>query len=339
MISVLKPHPKTELNTALANDFIDLLDHHTTAHMGKWKYSNKNFSNIKSHEPKDYWQEFTHSSSYYISDAERDLIRTSLPQVITKLRMPVTNFIEFGPGASDAVQSKTVPFLHAIKTIKKYIPIDVEQGFLDQASDVVRHTGLRIQVQKINSNFYEPLSISKESDKAYQMAAMFGCTISNIEQAPYLPFPQLHLTKQLISLRSFLKKNDAFVLTVDSNQNEESLIAAYAPQKDMYMNLLWRIKHETNTSDDFDPNKFEFKPVWFPDSHALSHAIICKEPMSFSIMDRYYNLHKGQVFYFHNCYKIPSHLMIEVGQHAGFEHKAVHTDLNGRLCLHLFQVK
>jgi uncharacterized SAM-dependent methyltransferase len=337
MHNVSPLHSLGIVNIDFANDFIALLDRTQVGHMGNWKYSNINFQPSSKNMPREFWQEFTHSKDYYISNSERDLIRERLLEIVAQFNLPIETFIEFGPGASDAVQSKSVPFIHALGTIKRYVPIDIEQDFLDQAENVVNHTGMKPEIFKINQDFYSPLPFDLQTG-GYKLAAMFGCTISNIQEFPFLPFPEERLRGCLGSLRKVLNVGDTFILTVDSNQDEGSLLKAYSSQRDIYQNLFWRIKHEVCPEEDgFNPENFEFDPTWFPQSHALSHGIRVKKNCTFSVLDRVYTLHAGEVFYFHNCYKVPSHLIRNVSEQAGFKHLSVFSDRQGRICLHVLR--
>lgn len=159
----------------------------------------------------------TKSPDYYLFRDEAQLIAQHKDK-LSECLSGIKTVVELGPGAENGLSQKTLPLLSYAKDLRKYIAVDISQNYLEKIGRFIK-SKTNLAVDLVQANFVEDsLKLIKNPEpKAF---ILLGSTLGGFCQEAREYFLQ--------NLRQTMKKNDIFIMTVDSNRNKASLLKAYS---------------------------------------------------------------------------------------------------------------
>ena len=209
---------------------------------------------------------------YYLFQDEVNLILEN-QDILSHYLTNISDIIEIGPGFTHSVEHKTLSILQAAKDLKNYYPIDIAKDYLINACNVVAKKFKHVQVHPIEANMLA-LSASNLHDKIPNHKALIflGSTLCG----------QTSEEQSLIirSIYEALSSGDLFILTVDTNNDADSLIKAYINNIDIIMASL---EHFIRYMPGFKEHLDKFKPgcVWNAELKYIDQFFTAKENLTF----------------------------------------------------------
>jgi uncharacterized SAM-dependent methyltransferase len=206
--------------------------------------------------------------------------------------------IELGPGTLGAFQSKTLPILKALDRRECTI-VDSSPAFL---KNICREKeAMNLTIKPVEDDFFLSSNIYQEtSDPA--LLCSFGGIISNLIAPKDTSPPQELLT---VTLKIFAEKINSgwILLSFDSEADEREIVDYYKKHALFQLNVFDRMVVELPIERDFDPNAFEYVPLWIPSSRQLAHCAETARMLSFAIGSRSFVLPKGERLHLKNSFK------------------------------------
>jgi L-histidine N-alpha-methyltransferase len=211
---------------------------------------------------------------YYLCKNETEIIKENLDKFV-KHFSGITDIIEIGPGSAYAVNNKTLPILNCAKNLKRYHAIDHSKNYLEEACLFIEKERPDIEILGIEANLVHVGKIKVTSIKKGTKALLFlGSTLGNFNTPQ-----QDQIIEQFSNLLSL---NDILIITVDTNQDEDSLLKAYSNNYTCNfvigaLNHYGKINHEFNNylSD------FEVKTTINKLSNSVEFSFVTKKEISF----------------------------------------------------------
>ena len=199
------------INKKTMDDYLDFFTKSTGADMLPYVYA----------ESSSYYNNLIKNcSDYYLCKDEIEVINKNTDK-LEKYLDNVTDILEIGPGSKHAVNNKTLPILQSAKNLKRYHALDYSKNYLKEACNVIQTKLPNLKIIPIKADLmnFGKLKLISEGPKA---VLSFGCTLCNFSIAN-----QTQIIKEFSTL---LNKKDVLILTIDNNQNKESLLKAYDNQ-------------------------------------------------------------------------------------------------------------
>ncbi|QQR68423.1 MAG: L-histidine N(alpha)-methyltransferase [Alphaproteobacteria bacterium] len=274
-------------------------------------------------------------TSYYIYPNEVEMIARHAAD-ISRIVGANPSVIELGPGSELSVSQKTLPLLRVLNPVS-YIPVDCAESYLDGAVVTVRRILPDIKIMPECCNFYDTYFAFEHLENP--LGCMWSSTISNAPlDGTLLALPRAHIIHMLRCFRVLLGSKSWLTLTVDSNQDEDSILGSYDSQDlaDFMQNLIHLIIRDLPTTG-LDPNCFVYEPVWHAEHHLLAHTLRVLKDHSFLIGAQSYSVQKGQSLCLATSFKYPLSLFCSMAREAGFESREVFPDDQNRVSLHLLR--
>ena len=229
-----------------------------------------------------------HCKDYYLCKDETETIDKSLDQ-FSKYLSEITDIIEIGPGSVHAVKNKTLPILNCSKNLQRYHAIDHSKNYLEEACGFIEKELPDIDVLRIEADLTQVGEIKLNSINEGNAALLFlGSTLGNFKV-----FQQNNIIQQFYNL---LNSNDKLIITIDTNQDEESLLKAYNNLY-FYDFVMGSLKYYARINPEFKKylTSFEAKVVLDKNLNLIDAFFMVKNDLSFYFdSNRIINLYKGQ---------------------------------------------
>ena len=202
------------------------------------------------------FEEITRLPEYYLTRAERDLLRRVAHDLITAAGP--ASLVELGAGSA----KKTRILLDAMTEEGRaavYVPLDVSADFLHETAARLREEYPTLDVRPEVADLTRPLELTR-SLPAPSMFALLGSTIGN--------FDDDEAARLLGRVRGAIRAHDVFLLGVDLRpgveKSKEDLEAAYNDSKGVTaafnLNVLSVLNARVGT--DFDPARFRHRAFY-----------------------------------------------------------------------------
>ncbi|MGB4191804.1 MAG: L-histidine N(alpha)-methyltransferase [Rickettsiales bacterium] len=162
------------------------------------------------------------SKDYYLCNDHIELIKNSKDS-FTKHLNDITDIIEIGPGSDYVIRNKTMVILDYARNAKNYLAIDNCKQYLDETCDFLKTNTSNINISSLEADLMQEDKLQVPLAENSKKCLLFlGGTLANFHKEQ-----QNHCLKQIYNM---LNPGDLFIITADTNQNEESLIRAYHNQ-------------------------------------------------------------------------------------------------------------
>ncbi len=251
------------------------------------------------------------NSHYYLFNDEVSLIKNN-QQLLTKHLNDISEIIEIGPGTSHPVEHKTIPILNYATNLKKYYAIDWCKDYLTEACQFIENYAPELKVLAIEADLSQReklnLAISTSDKKAI---ILLGGTLGCYDQTM-----QKHILNQIYNLMSI---DDLFIVTIDTNQDEQSLLAAYQNNDKLHFAC---VEYFAKINPDFAKhlNSLSVKCHWNKISSYLDIYFVAKNDFTFKFQ-KYLEIKiiKGQELRGIKISKPKQQEFIKLLKEAGFE--------------------
>ncbi len=156
---------------------------------------------------------------YYLCRDEIEILSNN-KKVFEQYLADVECIMEIGPGSVHAVENKSLNILKSAKDLKLYQGVDYSKSYLKEACNFVKEQLPAIKVEQIRADLQHISNIKIKEHDHYKKAIVFlGSTLGNFKH-----HQQEHIINEFSKLAN---DGDLLILTVDTNQDKESVLKAY----------------------------------------------------------------------------------------------------------------
>jgi uncharacterized SAM-dependent methyltransferase len=282
-----------------------------------------------------YWSEFMKHDGYYVTRSELSLIR-KFSSAVGQLARNSEGVIgiENGPGTDSAIINKSAVFFSAIPGLHTYVGRDWSPAIIHNISHVLTDRLVGVRIVPDLSNFLKddlPIGLGK----GRKVMAEFGITRGNMEGFASDAFPTHILETDMAFHRSQLNVGDLYVMTFDANQDKESVEYAYSSPwlTEWGRELFHTMKAELQVEGDFDPESFDFVPVFHAASCVNTNNMVASRDMDFSISGECIKVSCGDAFAITNSYKTPIEVFNTIARKSKFDVVAIYQDPECRMTM------
>ena len=216
------------------------------------------------------FEEITRLEEYYLTEAERALLRERVPAWLGELE-PRT-LVELGAGSAD----KTRVLLDAMDAHEEaslFVPLDVSEDFLHRVAGELRSEYPALSVEPEVADFTAPLRLSVEPAPP-TLYALLGSTIGNFEDDDAL--------RLLGHVSAAMEPGDRFLLGTDLRPGPAKPVARLEAAYDdaggvtaaFNRNILRVLNAELNA--DFDPERFRHLAFYDEDEHRIEMHLVAE---------------------------------------------------------------
>ncbi len=271
----------------------------------------------------DLFEQITNLDEYYPTRTELKLLKECAPEFSAHIPQNV-RVVEYGAGALRKIRI----LLDALETPSGFVPIDVSETFLLNASKRLQTAYPELEVSPVTGNFLDPeLNIPSSDDPS--LGFFPGSTLGNLNDREINTF--------LSKARQDLSENGQFLLGVDVNQNPETLIPAYndADQitAEFNKNLLARINNDLDA--DFDLSAFYHDARWNDATDTIEMHLVSKENQTVTIDEQTFEFLAGETIHTENSRKFSVSKIDQLAQNAGWNIQHVWTSPSPSMALFL----
>ena len=235
---------------------------------------------------------------YYPTRTETALLTRIAPKLVADIPVNAV-LVEFGSGASD----KTRLLLDAAPQITHYVPIDISEDALRQATLRLKAAYPKLSVTPVAGDFTSEVTLPSTL-KGRPLVGFFpGSTIGNFTHAEAVAF--------LRTVRGLLGQGARLILGADMVKDEATLVAAYDDALGVTArfntNLLTRINRELGGN--FDLDAFDHLAVWNPDFERMEMHLVSRKDQIVKAAGHAFAFKAGERFHTENSHKFtPSSL-------------------------------
>lgn len=197
------------------------------------------------------FEEICLAPEYYVARMETALLQQIATEVAQRIPAGAA-LIEFGSGASD----KTRIILDAAPQLAAYVPIDISEDALENASSRLRDLYPNLAIESVAGDFTQAIHLPQAVAGRVKIGFFPGSTIGNFSREQAVQF--------LRAAHRLLGQGALLLVGADMVKDEKTLIAAYDDVAGVTArfnkNLLARINRELGGS--FDVSTFDHLAIW-----------------------------------------------------------------------------
>ena len=243
------------------------------------------------------FEEITGVAEYYPTRTETRLLAALATELGAQVGA-VHSLVEIGSGSS----RKTRLLLAALASLRRYVPVDISEDFLRDASGALAREFPAIEVQPVVADFTRPFALppapaADERDGAGNLGFFPGSTVGN-----FMPDAATDL---LLQLGRALGPRSHLLIGVDTTQDPALLIPAYDDAAgitaEFNLNLLARINRELD--GDFDLAAFRHQVRHDPRLGRIEMHLESLRPQTVRVLGRTFHFDAGETIHTENCYK------------------------------------
>ena len=220
------------------------------------------------------FEEITRLPEYYLTRAERSLLESVAPSLISKLQ-PVA-LVELGAGSA----VKTRILLDAMRSngeVRQYVPVDVSEQFLRETAAMLRTEYRSFCIDPAVADFSLELTLPHVARPA--LFAFLGSTVGNFREAEAVAI--------LKRVAEHMSPGDHFLLGADLRKGVDQIEAAYNDSQgvtaELNLNVLRVINGELGA--DFDLSRFEHRAFYNEERHRIEMHLVSVGEQSVHIPD------------------------------------------------------
>jgi dimethylhistidine N-methyltransferase len=269
------------------------------------------------------FEDITRLDEYYPTRTEIGLLGT-YGQEIANLAGDGCAVVEFGSGSS----RKTHILLEHMKAPAAYVPIDIDDAALKEASVRLERQFPDLPIHPVHADFSQDIDLPDEIGDAPRLGFFPGSTIGNFNLDVAVDF--------LARAGALLGEGSGLLIGADLQKDLDVLIPAYDDAKGVTakftLNLIHRINRELKGN--LEVERFAHKAIYNDEIGRIEIYIESLSDQTVEIMGRRFSFSEGervQVEYSHK-YTIPQ--FRELAAKAGWQTGQVWTDENDLFSLH-----
>jgi L-histidine N-alpha-methyltransferase len=218
------------------------------------------------------FEEITQLPEYYLTRAERSLLESRIPEIISNAQP--CSLVELGAGSA----TKTRIILDQMRTngcAECYVPVDVSKDFLEATAIQLRSDYADIQIMPVVSDITEPFSLPPLASPT--LVAFLGSTIGN--------FPRQQAVTLLSHISRAMGPSDRFLLGADLIKDAGVINRAYNDSRGVTaafnLNILKRLNRELGA--DFPLSEYEHHAFYNDQQHRVEMHLVARRSHSVTI--------------------------------------------------------
>ena len=211
------------------------------------------------------FEEITQLPEYYLTRAERSLLESRIPEIISQAQP--CSLVELGAGSA----SKTRIILDQMRSngcAECYVPVDVSKDFLEATAIQLRADYADIRIMPVVSDITEPFSLPPLAGPT--LVAFLGSTIGN--------FPRQQAVSLLSHIARAMGSTDRFLLGADLIKDAGVINRAYNDSRGVTaafnLNILARLNRELGA--DFPVADYEHRAFYNDQQHRVEMHLIAR---------------------------------------------------------------
>lgn len=254
---------------------------------------------------------------YYPTRTETALLARIAAELSERLAS-FEHLVEYGSGAS----RKTHIVLHALPSLKSYVPMDISEEFLLQVADKLSDDNPDLEIIPLVGDFTADLVLPPEVRSGRKAGFFPGSTIGNLGPEGGRAF--------LTRARRQLGGDAAFLLGADLVKDANVLRAAYNDRAGVTarfnLNLLSRINRELGA--DFDACSFHHRAIWNAEQSRIEMHLVSDVSQVVSINGERFRFRNGESIHTENSYKFTPDSLRRLAESAGWRMDEIWIDEN-----------
>ena len=218
------------------------------------------------------FEEITQLPEYYLTRAERSLLESRIPEIIS--RAQPCSLVELGAGSA----TKTRIILDQMRTngcAECYVPVDVSKDFLEATAIQLRADYADIQIKPVVSDITEPFALPPLASPT--LVAFLGSTIGN--------FPRPQAVSLLSHIAHAMASTDRFLLGADLIKDADVINRAYNDSQGITaafnLNILERLNRELGA--DFPVADYEHRAFYNDRQHRVEMHLLARRAHTVTI--------------------------------------------------------
>jgi dimethylhistidine N-methyltransferase len=232
------------------------------------------------------FEEITELAEYYPTRQETALLRALAGELVGLFGRGAV-LVEFGSGASE----KTRILLDAASDLAAYVPLDISETALLEATDRISAAYPKLEVRPVVEDFEHLSPLPEDLPHGRRVGFFPGSTIGNLEPAEAERF--------LADARRILGEGALFILGVDLVKDSAVLVRAYDDARGVTAafnrNVLTRANAELDA--DFDLEGFVHRALWNADRSRIEMHLEATRPMTVRVGDRSFRFAAGETIH------------------------------------------
>lgn len=272
------------------------------------------------------FEQITQLEEYYPTRVETELLqryRLEIAQQMGEARV----LVEFGSGSS----RKTSLVLDALQDAKSYVPIDVSDSSLTEASSWLKQRHRELRITPLIADFTAAVALPRSAGRGKRGGFFSGSTIGNLTQGEAREF--------LANAARLLGKGSTFLIGVDLKKSLDVLLPAYNDAKGVTaafnLNLLARANRELDGT--FELGKFYHDASWNERKGRIEIHIVSKIDQVAQVLGRDFRFRAGERIHTENSHKYTVAEFQDLARRAGWHPAEVWTDAEQLFSLHLLK--
>jgi dimethylhistidine N-methyltransferase len=269
------------------------------------------------------FEEITELDEYYPTRTEIGLLNTYGGE-IAKRAGEGCAVVEFGSGSS----RKTHILLEHMHNAAAYVPIDIDDDALKQATARLKEKFPDLQLYPVHADFGQDIKLPRQIEGAPRLGFFPGSTIGNFELDSAVDF--------LARAGELLGKGSSLLIGADLQKDLDILLPAYDDAKGVTaqftLNLIHRINRELNGN--LDVKRFAHKVIYNDEIGRIEIYIESLAGQEAEILGRRFSFAEGERIHVENSHKYTLPQFHDLAHRAGWDTEQVWTDPDNLFSLH-----
>jgi len=298
-------------NDSFFEQTVDLWLGFSSGHMGPHMYQHHN--GVRGEQPMSgvlTWEK--HAELGTIPTQSRKIFAEKINDVSGAIdeKLPI---VEFGPGSMEDANL----LINSIES-KEYIPVDCSLGILHQAHTLAASVN-DCAIRPAVVDFFSEDNCSLVEDPA--IGVLLGLTIDNIPGPVPKGLPQRELINAFRNLIKSIPAGGYLLVSTDICQDGEQNKELYnEPWHKLFgVNHIYRMSEELPMAN-FDPEGFEYFPVWHEHCSLLAHTVRATKDQTFGMGESgeiIVSVKAGDIFHYNNSFKYRPEFFEQCAEMAG----------------------
>lgn len=262
------------------------------------------------------FEEITQTPEYYLTRTETGLLQALSPELARHIP-DLDTVIEPGSGSS----IKTRILLQALPQLRQYIPIDISEEMLMEATDQLRKNFPVLEIMPYVHDFADPVPpmLKLEASRA-RMVFFPGSTIGN--------FAPREAQRLLRGFDVLVRRKGWLLLGVDTTQDKARLLVAYNDEAGVTAqfnrNILVRVNRELHGN--FNVDRFTHRAIFNSAESRVEMHLVSTQSQTVEVGGHLFVFEPGETIHTENCYKYSLESLEQMVRGSGWQLDRVWAD-------------
>lgn len=270
------------------------------------------------------FEEIVASPGYYVPSAEAAILRAHSAE-IAEILGPGGSLLELGSGSSTKVRI----LLNAMRSLRCYLPVDISEVQLLEASETLRRDYPSLLVHPISADYTRDFELPSLVREGKLMAFFPGSTLCNL-----LPHNSVNFLRRM---NSVLGPESLFLVGVDLKKDETVMLRAYndpdGPIWHFNLNILARMNRELGT--ELDWKNFRHEAIYNHKAGRIEAAIYPVCDQEITIASHPLIMREGEPIVLEYSHKYDIEAFQALAREAGWKPRHAWVDPDGLFSVYL----